>query len=333
MNTIRHHLVLLPLIASVSLPSHANGAGSPKTCTVNVSSSKISSLMSQYVPRGSNGRGAAGAVFVIDPSGAVHQTLFEKNSNTRQPVASTQKIVTAWVISKYSDLGRRVTFNNDDLEVDVQGGRATIRSTGKTVQVGDSPTVAQYLNTLLIESSNGAALALSRSVNGGTRAFVSLMNDQADELLRNPNSSFFQNPHGLTDTASEYRYTDSDSPQGSTANNLARLMGEFMADSNYRSTLSGAGLSDVRSGYLTKVGSTNAAGNTVVFRYPLAGNCKGYGIAAAFFGEHVSAQWQKFRDLQTALRRETGVDGSATLRATSYDPLDFTSQIRATGEF
>jgi D-alanyl-D-alanine carboxypeptidase len=255
------------------------------------------------VPRGA-GRAAAGALYRIDPQGAAVQTVFERNADKFQPVASTQKMVSAWVLAKHSDLNRRVEFTEADLEVDVLGSRAQNRETGRTIQVGDEVAVRVYLNTMLIESSNGGSLALSRSINGGTRAFVELMNSETDRILGAGNSTFFQNPHGLTDESGYERYTDSDESQGSTASELARLMGFFTADKSFRERMGDADLSTLAGGTFAKGGATRAAGRTILFRFALPSSCAGQGVAGAFFGEGTDQQWTNLKSLYSTVRDE-----------------------------
>jgi|GEM_PF-1949308 len=311
MNGMRRRLLPVLVLSLSPLPALAAGPKPParvESCESSITPSRVAKLFDRKVARGANGRAGAAALYRINEDGAVVQTLFERNASLPQPVASTQKMVSSWVLAKYSDLGRRVRFTDADLDVDLLGSRAVYRKTGREIQVGDETTAGVYVNTLLIESSNGAGLALSRSIEGGTRAFVALMNSEADRILGSGNDTFFQNPHGLTDEPGYERYTDSSDSQQSTAGELAKLMGFFSADKDYRARMGDAGLSTLATGTFAKGGATRAAGRTILFRFALPGACSAQGVAGAFFGEGTDEQWTRLKELYTTVRNEVLAD-------------------------
>lgn len=298
-------LLSIPLlILALSKNAQAAGASSPKGCTLDLNKLHIQEIVGKYLPRGSNGRDSAAAVYKISPSGQVNQTLFEKSATVPQAVASTQKIVTAWVTLKGSDPKKKITFSNLDLDFDEEGDRALFRGNGKTVQVGDSISVSELLYTLIMQSSNGAAQALSRSLaSASAREFVDKMNSEVDSIL-GPNKSYFQNPHGLTDSSSKYRFSsDPSQKQLSTASEMARLLGYFMSQDLYRNGLSNAQIPGVSSGTLGKPGWTNAAGKTYVYRFSLPSNkCGQEAVSMALFGEDTDNQFDRMYSLMTEVR-------------------------------
>lgn len=315
---------LVCFVSASALAAGPKAPVQPRTgCEVRLPSGRLEQLFNRYVPTGSNGRAPAGAFYRVSAAGDVVQTLFEHSADVPQPIASTQKVVAAYVAIKRVPLDRRVQFTNADLDVDVLGARATYRDSGNNVEVGDSPTLLQYLNTLITESSNGAALAISRSINGDTRSFMPIENQEVVRLLGPGAKSFFQNPHGLTDEPGYERYMDSTDAQHSTASDLARLLGHFMADADYRSALDQAGLVGPSRGALTKGGSTQAAGKTLVFRFPLPGTaCASEGVVGAVFGEGSSEAWNKIKQLYFAVQDEVKSSFSpSTFSTTEVAPI------------
>lgn len=265
------------------------------SCAIASHQSELAAIIKNRVPRGSNGRSPAASILGIDSSGNVIEIGYEKNAGVFQAVASTQKIMTAWVISKYGNLSQNVRFTDTDLEYDLQGERAIRRKTGQKIQVGDSVPVSDYLYTLLTQSSNGAAMALSRGPTTTTQAFVRLMNQEVTSLLGSNASTYFQNPNGLTDSSSFYRFADTTRRQGSTTREMASLLGKFMANSRFRSRLTSAGMNLGNNRVLYKLGVTNAAGHTLVahFSNPGAG-CSSEGVSIALFGGSSDAQFTNF---------------------------------------
>jgi D-alanyl-D-alanine carboxypeptidase (penicillin-binding protein 5/6) len=134
---------------------------------------------------------SAGRVIVIDP--ATDEVLFEKESNKRGPIASTQKLLTALLVCEKGNLDQIVTVEHSDTQC------APVRF---GLNEGDKYSRRQLLTALLVKSSNDIAQALARDNAGSVEAFVEKMNAKADELgLEN---SFFVNPHGLPDEEEQY---------------------------------------------------------------------------------------------------------------------------------
>jgi D-alanyl-D-alanine carboxypeptidase len=63
------------------------------------------------------------------------------------------------------------------------------------LEVGDTWTVEELLYDLMVQSDNGAGVALAEHVAGSVESFVELMNRRAAEL--GMESTSFANPHGL----------------------------------------------------------------------------------------------------------------------------------------
>lgn len=111
--------------------------------------------------------------------------LFEKDSTTALPIASLTKLMTAAVVLDNYNLSDVITV----------GQAADSQDPVKQdVKIGDTMSVENLLDIMLIESSNKSAFALSELA--GERNFVSMMNLKAKDLgLQN---TFFADPTGLS---------------------------------------------------------------------------------------------------------------------------------------
>jgi len=222
--------------------------------------------------------------------------VFSTSQNVRQAVASTQKILTAYMTVKKGNLSSKVKFTALDLDFDNEGHRAIHPATGKEIQVGESVAVSEYMNTLLIQSSNGAAQALSRGIGGTTQKFMQWINQDVPVLLSHYEVlSYFQNPHGLTDDSAHYQFADPSRTQLSTADNMARFIGKIMSKSSFRSALKSIGYPGNGEGVVVKNGFTQAAGSTIIGRFPLVNSgCVGHSLSFAMFGSKADDQFKRF---------------------------------------
>ena len=125
------------------------------------------------------------AVLINQKSG---QVLFDKNANTPMYPASTTKVLTAIIIIEDLPLDEIVTI---DAASPYAGGSAIALEPGETL------TVEQLLNALMITSANDAAEALAIHHSGSIDAFADVMNERAAEM--GAVNSNFENPHGLPD--------------------------------------------------------------------------------------------------------------------------------------
>lgn len=198
------------------------------------------------------------------------QTLYGKNTDAVQPIASITKLMTAMVVlDGRLPLDQPITIHEDDVD--------TLKGTRSKLHVGTTLTRSDLLKLALMASENRAAAALARSYPGGTPAFVALMNRKAQEL-------------GMIST----RFVDStglNSENVSTAQDLVKmveaayqydLIREFTTSPNYEVELSGRGRSlqfrnsnrlvknkDWDIG-LSKTGYINEAGRCLVMRATIA---------------------------------------------------------------
>lgn len=128
------------------------------------------------------------------------QSLFDHRPNTRRPIASLTKIMTALLVLERTE------------PTDVVRASAHAAATPGSVlglEPGERMSVRNLTYALMLQSSNDAAVALAERVGRTEEGFVALMNDEAHSIgLRD--SRFFS-PNGLDDRGY------------STASDLARL--------------------------------------------------------------------------------------------------------------
>jgi len=158
------------------------------------------------------------------PSGILRtmdgRTLWERDADTERAMASTTKIMTALVVLDHAEPSERVT---------VSASAAGVGEAEVDLVAGQTLTVGELLEAMLVRSANDAAFALAEHVAGSVDGFVGLMNKKASELGLVHTS--FANPHGL-DAPNHY----------TTAADLATLGTIAMADPRFAEVV---GKSDV----------------------------------------------------------------------------------------
>lgn len=117
------------------------------------------------------------------------KTAFEKNSNLKMYPASTTKLLTAIITLEKCKLTDTVTITNDMINK-VPSGYTTAY-----LQPGETLTIEQLLNILLIPSANDAGFCLAIHISGSIENFSELMNKRAKEL--GCTNSNFINPNGI----------------------------------------------------------------------------------------------------------------------------------------
>ena len=129
------------------------------------------------------------------------KVLYKKNPDTKRPVASTQKLLTALVVAEAGSLDENVTITSADENVD---------PTKLDLTPGQSYSRSQLLHGLLVKSANDIARALARDNAGSLEAFAQRMNSHMRHL--GGENSNFVNPNGLPVSG-----------QYSTARDMARV--------------------------------------------------------------------------------------------------------------
>jgi D-alanyl-D-alanine carboxypeptidase (penicillin-binding protein 5/6) len=114
------------------------------------------------------------------------EVLLQKNADMRRVPASTQKLLTALLITRRGNLDAPVTIMPEDTRVE---------PTKLGLRPGERYTRRALLESIMVKSSNDACAALARDHSGTEAAFVENMNRAASSL--GARSSYFVNSHGL----------------------------------------------------------------------------------------------------------------------------------------
>lgn len=149
---------------------------------------------------------SAGSMVLLDAGSG--NILAEKDADTRRPMASTTKIMTALVVLE--------TMSPDTI-IRVPAAAVGVEGSSVYLFAGEEITIRTLLYALLLSSANDAAEALALTVAGSIEAFADQMNRKAAAL--GLADTHFVNPHGLHDEA---HYT--------TARDLARLTAAALAN-------------------------------------------------------------------------------------------------------
>lgn len=128
----------------------------------------------------------AQAAILIDVN--TGEVLYKKNETKKMFPASTTKMMTALVVCDKMDLDKVLVMPRN---YNTHPARFGIRQ-------GDTFTVRELLNIMLVKSANDAAAALAEATAGSIDEFSKMMNQKAKEL--NLVNSHFDNPHGLPDS-------------------------------------------------------------------------------------------------------------------------------------
>ena len=151
---------------------------------------------------------SAASAVIMGENGEI---IYEKNADSQQSMASTTKIMTAFVVIENCEL---------DEIVDITDECCNIEGSSMYLKAGESYTVRELLQGLMLVSGNDAAVALALHTAGSIDAFAELMNAKCRQLEMN--NSHFMNPHGLSENG-----------HYSTASDLAKLMLHCMQNPDF----------------------------------------------------------------------------------------------------
>lgn len=215
--TIPFLLLSIALIACSALPSSVSAIAQ---AAADSSGSSYISQVADFDDADSNKadfigcmKTAAAAALIEANSGKL---LLSGNSNSRLPMASTTKTMTALVVIENCDL---------DETVEVTADAAGTEGSSMYLSCGERLSVRDLLYGLMLLSGNDAAVALAVHVGGTVESFVRIMNDRAAKLgLTN---THFVTPNGLHDAE---HYT--------TAYKLALIGAEALKNETFRQIVS-----------------------------------------------------------------------------------------------
>lgn len=144
------------------------------------------------------------------------RALWGRDAEVARPMASTTKIMTAWLAIANGTHDDTVTVSATAASADDRAGAASLG-----LQPGERIAMDDLLTGLMLRSGNDAAVAVAEHVAGSEDAFVDEMNAAAEELgLEDTN---FINASGLTNSPAHHA-----SPR-----DLAVLAHEAMADRRF----------------------------------------------------------------------------------------------------
>ena len=142
------------------------------------------------------------------------EVLYQDNMNKKMLIASTTKIMTAYIVIKNSDLNELVTVNDE-----------VKKAYGSLIYLEENEvlTVKDLLYGLLLRSGNDAAIILANYISGSEEEFVKLMNKEA--LNIGMKNTHFENSTGID---------DNNSKNISTAYDMALLTKKAMKNDTFR---------------------------------------------------------------------------------------------------
>ncbi len=142
--------------------------------------------------------------------------LHAKNIDSKMPMASTTKIMTALIVAEECDLSEVITV--PDIAVGVEGSSIYLKK-------GEQLSVKDLLYGLMLRSGNDAACALAVHHSGSVEKFVDRMNERAKEL--GADNTHCKNPSGLPD---DEHYT--------TARDLCNIARHAMKNQTFKEVVS-----------------------------------------------------------------------------------------------
>ena len=142
--------------------------------------------------------------------------LYEMNSTTPMPMASTTKVMTALLALENGKLEDPVTCSANAFGVP---------GTSIYLEQGETLTLREMLYGLMLASGNDAAVAIAEHIGGSVDNFCRMMTERAKEL--GCENTCFTTPHGLPHSE---HYT--------TARDLAQISRAAMAHPVFREIVS-----------------------------------------------------------------------------------------------
>lgn len=144
------------------------------------------------------------------------QTLmYAQDADVRNDPASLVKIMTGMLVAEKGTMTDAVTVTEEAIS-SIPKSAATSK-----LLAGEVLTVEQLMHCMLVSSANDAAAVLAHYIAGSQEAFVTMMNQRADEL--GCTETNFVNVHGL------YHYE-----QYSSARDLAKILDAALKNEDFR---------------------------------------------------------------------------------------------------
>jgi serine-type D-Ala-D-Ala carboxypeptidase (penicillin-binding protein 5/6) len=172
-------------VSANALPANALPASTLTTSTLRASALPVSTVRASALPAATlAGSGAAPAA----PTGVralgadladagTGQQLWGRDPDTKRPMGSVTKVMTALVVIQAGNLGRKITVPASAVSYVASHGAS---SAG--LRAGDVLTARQLLDAMLLPSGCDAAYVLATAYGPGRAAFVAKMNAEARQL-------------------------------------------------------------------------------------------------------------------------------------------------------
>ncbi|MBR9910502.1 MAG: D-alanyl-D-alanine carboxypeptidase [Gammaproteobacteria bacterium] len=123
---------------------------------------------------------AASAYLLLD--GDTGKVLVEQNADQQLPPASLTKMMTSYLVS--AEIAKGTLGEDDPVDISVKAWR--MGGSKMFVREGTQVPVKDLLRGVIVQSGNDASVALAERVAGSEKAFVDVMNQQAELLgMRN----------------------------------------------------------------------------------------------------------------------------------------------------
>jgi len=137
----------------------------------------VPAAASANAPRAVAGPGGVQAKAAAIADASTGRVLWSRDLNTERPIGSITKVMTALVVLRAGDLGRKITVPSA-----VVGYVDTYDASSAGLRPGDVLTARQLLAGLLIPSGADAAYTLAMAYGPGLTKFIAKMNATASAL-------------------------------------------------------------------------------------------------------------------------------------------------------
>lgn len=198
---------------------------------------------------------------------SAHAWRYRKAADTRRPIASITKVMTAYVVLKHAKWNKKVTISKAAVAYAKRAGATTAG-----MRAGEKVTLGQALYGMLLPSGADVAYQLAHDYGPGKSAFVKKMNAAARSL--NMTRTHYANQDGMPvksaySTATDQLKLINAALRSKTFRTVVRTTRyELRAGSGHRAhtwTNTNRLLGAYRGVHGVKTGTTNAAGYCLAF--------------------------------------------------------------------
>lgn len=135
-----------------------------------------------------------GAALLVDAT--YNEVLYELNAHEKRDPSDLTKVMTALLALEAVDRGELALDSMISAPQGIHFGLGA-RDTTQNIRSGELLSLQDLLYCILLPSANEACNVIAHAVSGGTKSFVALMNQRAEEL--GMTNTHFTTTHGLYD--------------------------------------------------------------------------------------------------------------------------------------